>query len=65
MCTQDWNVQRCRYCGDYYRSDDAEMAVETDDGWVSDICRPCQEECNESARNYYSAWDDDSHEEDY
>ncbi|MCG9132757.1 hypothetical protein J5I95_13850 [Candidatus Poribacteria bacterium] len=35
-------VQQCRYCGDFYRIDDEDMAVENDDGWVSDICCQCQ-----------------------
>ena len=37
-------VQKCRYCGDSYRIGDENMAIETYDGWVSDICRPCQTE---------------------
>lgn len=43
------NVQHCRYCGDFYRIDDDQMAVETDDGWVLNICRPCQTEVLETA----------------
>ncbi|MCY3739950.1 MAG: hypothetical protein OXH00_02910 [Candidatus Poribacteria bacterium] len=43
------DVQHCRYCGDFYRIDDDEMAIETDDGWVSDVCRSCQTEILENA----------------
>ena len=43
------NVQQCRYCGDFYRIDDDEMAIETDDGWVLDICRQCHTDVLESA----------------
>lgn len=52
------DVQHCRYCGDYYRIDDDEMAIETDDGWVSDVCRPCQAEYNAEAQALDDAWQD-------
>ena len=52
------DVQHCRYCGDFYRIDDDEMAVETSDGWVLDICRQCHTEVLENAwqdlPDYYS-----------
>ena len=52
------DVQRCRYCGDFYRIDDNEMAVETDDGWVIDICRQCHTEFNLEAEALEDAWQD-------
>jgi len=50
-------TQQCRYCGDFYRIDDNEMAIETDDGWVINICRQCQTEFNLEERALDEAWE--------
>ena len=50
-------TQRCRYCGDFYRIDNDERAIETDDGWVSDIgFRQCQTEFHLAERALDEAW---------
>jgi len=51
-------IQLCRYCGDFYRMDDEQQVIETDDGWVSDICRQCTDEINREAHQPLDdAWD--------
>ena len=50
-------TQRCRYCGDFYRIDDDERAIETDDGWVIDIgFRHCHTEFNIEEQALSEAW---------
>ena len=49
-------IQQCRYCQDFYRMDDETMSIETDEGWVSDICRQCHNEFNLAERELDSAW---------
>lgn len=49
-------IQQCRYCGEFYRIDDEEMAIETDDGWVIDICCQCHTEFNLAERELDEAW---------
>lgn len=46
-------IQECKHCGDFYRSDDDEIAIDFDDGWVSagwvtNACRQCQTEFHNS-----------------
>ena len=52
-------TQRCRYCGDFYR---------TDDGWGSDICWQCHSEFNIEERSrdlswqtFYEPFDEEAH----
>ena len=49
-------TQHCKYCGDFYRCDDDEMAIETDDGWIIDICRHCHTEFNSEEEALSEAW---------
>ena len=49
-------TQRCRYCGDFYRIYDDQRAIETDDGWVIDICRQCHTEFNCEEETLEAAW---------
>jgi len=49
-------TQRCRSCGDFYRIEDEEITIETDDGWVIDICRQCHTDFNIAERELYEAW---------
>lgn len=49
-------TQRCRYCGDFYRIDDDASPIETDDGWVIDICRQCHNEFNCEEEALEEAW---------
>lgn len=60
-------ILQCRCCGDFYRRNDEDMeTIETDDGWVSDICRQCQTEFNLEALALEDAWqlyDPQLHEE--
>lgn len=63
-------IQQCQYCGDFYRTDDAEIAIEMDDGWGINICYQCQTEFNleelalEDAWNlYYQPFDEETEHE--
>ena len=49
-------TQRCRCCGDFYRIDNDERAIETDDGWVINICRQCHTEFNREELAPDEAW---------
>ena len=62
-------TQRCRYCGDFYRIYDNELAIETEDGYrVIDIgfrqCHTeftCEEEALEAAwHTYYQQLDEET-----
>ena len=49
-------TQHCKYCGDFYRCDDKELAIETQDGWIIDICRQCHTEFNCEEQALSEAW---------
>ena len=49
-------TQHCKHCGDFYRCDDEDMAIETEDGWVIDICRQCHTEFNSEEQALDEAW---------
>ena len=51
-------TQRCRSCGDFYRIEDEEQGIDTDDVWVIDICRQCQTEFNIEEQALEDAWQD-------
>ena len=61
-------TQHCKHCGDFYRCDDDQRAIETEDGWVIDICRPCHTEFNieeqaleDAWQTYYQQLDEEAH----